>query len=110
MLTEQGHERNVSRQEFYAEGRSGSRQEYGYHSEGNVIMARKKSRRVSTRSRGDDYSNSMDENDSEGDFDSDGYGYSCVELSPPPRVQAGAVRKKSKSDGNISSRRTNLKI
>ena len=106
MLTEQGHERNVSRQEFYAEGRSGSRQEYGYHSEGNVIMARKKSRRVSTHSRGDDYSNSMDENDSEGDFDSDGYGYSCVELSPPPRVQAGAVRKKSKSDGNISSRRT----
>ena len=108
MLTEhQGHERNVSRQEFYAEGRSGSRQEYGYHSEGNVIMARKKSRRVSTHSRRDDYSNSMDENDSEGDFDSDGYGYSCVELSPPPRVQAGcAVRKKSKSDGNISSRRT----
>ena len=67
MLTEQGHERNVSRQEFYAEGRSGSRQEYGYHSEGNVIMARKKSRC-------DDYSNSMDENDSEADFDSDGYG------------------------------------
>ena len=102
----------MSRQEFYAEGRSSSRQEYGYHSEGNIIRAgsrRKQSRKVSTRSR-QDTEYSMHENDSElGDFDSDGYGYSCAspEMSSPTRFQGrqGKVRKKSKSDGNIPSSR-----
>ena len=75
-----------------------------------MASRKKQSHKVSTRSRHEYTEYSMNENDSElGDFDSDGYGYSCAspEMSSPTQFQGQSKvrRKKSKSDGNIPSRR-----
>ena len=55
----------------------------------------------------DEYSDSMDDSENNCDFDSDGYGFSCAESSPPPQKMKtrNKTRKKSKSDGNIPSSR-----
>ena len=55
----------------------------------------------------DEFSDSMDDSENNCDFDSDGYGFSCAESSPPPQKMKtrNKTRKKSKSDGNIPSSR-----
>ena len=59
----------------------------------------------------DEYSDSMDDSENNCDFDSDGYGFSCAESSPPPQKMKtrNKTRKKSKSDGNIPSSRQERK-